>query len=134
MKHILLSCCAGLLLFSSCKSSKSATDCNVMCTALFAAVTVTITNTGGQAATLDSAYTIRLSNHDTLRSLAKASPDSNVYTVVDDSYQQRLKNTNDSFRFMGFRAGALVADGTFVVHADCCHVGYVSGPKTIAVP
>jgi len=134
MKQIILLCCACLLFFPSCKNNKNTTGCSVLCTASFAAVTVAVVHTNGQPATLDSCYTIRIPQLDTIRNQAKATPDDNVYTILDDSYQKQLQNQTADFRFMGFRAGKVAAVGTYTISADCCHVSHVGQQDTIVIP
>lgn len=113
------------------KDKKQAGNCDgVMCTAMFAMVNITVTDSVGNIVKLDDAYTLRLSNNSTIRTANNSTPDGS-YTVLDDSYQKQLVNATDSFRFIGIKNGKQVVKETFVIGADCCHINKQSGKTEV---
>lgn len=113
------------------KDKKQSSNCDgVMCTAMFAMVNITVTDSVGNTVKLDDAYTLRLSNNSTIRTANNSTPDGS-YTVLDDSYQKQLVNATDSFRFIGIKNGKQVVKETFVISADCCHINKQSGKTEV---
>lgn len=137
MKQLLL---IALLLVSapafmgtSCKRVATNSDpcAGVMCTMMFAMITVQVTDADGIPAKLDEAYTVRNGNG------AKITVEQHMtdgrYTVLDDSYQKELSNKTDDFRFVGIKNGIRVVDEPYTLGADCCHVRKENGRDTIIV-
>lgn len=113
----------GVLLFS--KSCFDNNNDGVICTAIFASVTVEVTGSS-----LDDYYTVRTSNNDTIR-INEDLFGENVYTVLDDNYLPKLKNDRDEFTFIGIIAGQLVVSEEFVISADECHITKISGKDVV---
>ena len=84
------------------------------CTEIFKMVNLHI-----QGKKLDSCYTIRLSNNDTIRNFYEGQDD---YPVLNDRYQDALANSQDSFHFVGLIKDSIVVVEPFVFEADNCHI------------
>jgi len=117
-----------ILMSESCEKRKCPPD--VTCTEEFAMVTVRVEDANGVPISLDDAYTLRKGSAETLRF---ESGGVGMYTVLDDSYRQRLQNNIDDFFFIAIKNGKKIAEERFVVGADCCHVQKVSGTEKIVV-
>ena len=113
----------GVLLFS--KSCFDNNNDGVICTEIFAAVTVEVTGSS-----LDDYYTVRTSNNDTIR-INEDLYGENVYTVPDDNYLPQLRNNEDEFVFVGLINNQVVVSEKFLIKADECHVLKVRGADTI---
>ncbi len=101
----------------------------VMCTMEFRYVNIKVN--GG---TLDTCYTVRLSNSDTIKpKVDMSSITDHNYTVLHDGYQPQLINRIDSFRFCGFIGQSQVVNEVFVIKADECHIDYVSGRTEVTL-
>lgn len=94
----------------------------VNCTEEFRSVTLLVPGD-----LLTTAYTVRLSNSDTIRYSQRSGLGGNYYIVLDDSYQPKLKGGVDNFRFIGERAGKVVVKEDYVIKADQCHIQKISG-------
>ena len=110
-----------LPLFIACNEKEE-----VMCTIEFRTVAITVNGTD-----LDQYYTIRESTGDTIRIDRGNLPGNKTYPVLDDNFQQTIKNTTENFRFRGFINGTIVVNELFVIKADDCHIEYVSGKTVI---
>lgn len=113
----------GVLLFS--KSCFDNNNDGVICTEIFAAVTVEVTGSS-----LDDYYTVRTSNNDTIR-IDESLYGENIYTVLDDNYLPKLKNDRDEFTFIGIIDGQVVVSEEFVISADECHITKISGKDVV---
>jgi hypothetical protein len=78
-------------------------------------------------------YTIRQSNPtDTIRIESDRSAyGANFYPVLEDNYLPKLKNSQDTFHFIGEINQVVVVNEVFVISADQCHISKVSGSKII---
>jgi hypothetical protein len=76
-------------------------------------------------------YTVRLSNSDTIRRQQMGEPQTQWYTVLNDTYQRKLANKQDVFRFIGKRGDVIVVEEDYLIGADECHVYKVSGKDEI---
>ena len=116
-----------------------ATDCNqpkkcppdTMCTEVFVMVSVKVLDGNDQPVKLDEVYTVRESNNEKL--LFEQNMDQ-YYVVLDDSYQKKLQQQSDKFRFVGMKNGQKLVDEIFVISADCCHVKKESGKEQVILP
>ena len=116
----------------NCKRKTISTDpcANVACTALFGMINIKVTNSSGTNVVLDDNYTIRTDNNDTIRSSQQVFIDSS-YTVLDDNYLVKMRNSSHNFRFIGIKNGKKVVDEAFVISADCCHITKQSGQSPV---
>ena len=80
---------------------------------------------------LTSFYTIRLTNSDTIRLSTGIEAQTHWYLILDDSYRQRLANSQESFRFVGKRGQRIIIQEDYVIAADECHIKKVSGKSEI---
>ena len=138
MKNVLLLLAiimlSPLLIASSCK--QTTTDNNpckgVMCTMMFAMVTVEVVTSDGNPVVLDEVYTIR-SKDGTKLQMEQHAGENGSYVILDDSYQKVLANSSEPFRFIGIKNGVKVVDEHYTIGADCCHVSRNSGTTRIVL-
>jgi len=107
----------SLFFLISCENSQE----NSNCTDIFKTTYINI-----KGAELDSFYTLRLSNKDTIRIDRYREKE---YPVLNDRYQDALANNKDSFHFVGLIKDSIVLIEPFVFNADHCHINYISGNK-----
>lgn len=103
----------------SCKNKE------VNCTEEFRTVGVTVTGDS-----LTDFYTIRISNSDTIRIVVDY-PNNQWYPVLDDNYQNKIANSQESFRFIGEINDTIVVNEDFIIRADQCHISKVSGKEVV---
>jgi hypothetical protein len=128
MKKILVLLSAPLFLLS-CDKDKEETS--VICTADFRMIRLKVKGTNDNIITLDSAYTTRISNNQRFVSQQQGGP--GYYVVMDDSYQQELAETEDNFRFTGWKNNQLVVNELYRIGADKCHIYKKSGADSVVV-
>jgi hypothetical protein len=114
---LIYSLSSSLLLLVSCDNLKEQSHC----TDIFKTTYITIENLP-----LDVFYTLRVSNKDTIRADYQEGKE---YPVLSDQYQDALKNSKDSFLFVGIIQDSIVLIEPFVFSADHCHINYISGNK-----
>ena len=108
--------------------SKSDDPDEIICSDEFRMIGLTVT--GGS---LDDFYTVRESTKDTIRFTDNGIyPISRWYPVLDDSYQEILKDTEEHFYFCGFADADQVVHEPFIIGADACHIFKVSGKESVA--
>jgi hypothetical protein len=58
-----------------------------------------------------------------------------MYTVLDDNYVSKLRNTQDTFLFYGYVSYyySPVVVETYVIEADECHVQKISGKESVVI-
>lgn len=79
---------------------------------------------------LSDFYTLRTSTNDTIRS-ENFFPEANWYPVVDDNFSSKLKNSQETFVFIGKINDSVVVRENFVISADECHINKVSGVEEV---
>ena len=122
MRNIMILATLGAAsLFSAC-------DFEVACTEEFRSITIEIPN-----GPLDDAYTVRVATGDTLGFNNQTFVE-NVYTVLDDSYQSEIENSEETFIFIGEVGGQVVIEEEYVIEADMCHINKVSGATSANIP
>lgn len=91
--------------------------------------TITLEVTGGA---LSQTYTIRTATGDTVqRAELDLSPD--LYSVLDDTYQDDLQGVEADFLFVGLMGDSVVVEETYRIGADACHIYKISGPVSISL-
>jgi hypothetical protein len=119
--------------FMAMQCNKKKSDCNgAICTEMFAAVNVTVTDKSGNNVDLKDYYTINVATGDTLRHNNGTWPEG-AYTVLDDSYVSKMYNKQLQFRFIGIRNNTTVVDELYSISADCCHISKVAGKDTVVI-
>ena len=106
--------------FSSCELF----DGGVVCTEQFESIVVNVTGD-----LPDEVYTVQQNTRDTLTFPQDLSV--GVYVVIDDSYAEELRNSQETFWFHAVRNGSVEIRQEFVVGADECHIFKVTGPDSI---
>lgn len=127
--YVIISGIFVLLSAISCRSSKknnNPCNSNVICTEMFAMITIQVKDTTGNGIKLDSAYTLRTGDNEKLYLEHNTFIDG-AYVVLDDNYQQKLANKKDTFRFVGYKNGSQIINEPFIISADCCHISKESG-------
>lgn len=94
-------------------------------------VTVQVVDQDNQPVTLDEAYTVRKKTGEKIK--LEQNMEDGMYSVLDDSYKNKLENSKDQFQFVGVKEGKVVANESFDISADCCHVQKQSGKEIIVV-
>jgi len=93
--------------------------------------TIGLTVTGGR---LSDFYTVRESTKDTIRFTESGTyPISRWYPILDDSYQETLKDTEEQFYFYGAIDGTRVVQELYFISADACHIFKVSGKESVGI-
>ncbi|MFZ4400208.1 MAG: hypothetical protein ACOYO1_09250 [Bacteroidales bacterium] len=101
----------------------------VACTQEFRTIGITVTGDS-----LTDFYTIRLSTSDTLRFIyGNPFIENHWYPVLDDNYQSKIANSQESFRFVGEINDSMVVNETFIIKADACHIEKVSGRTEVSL-
>lgn len=109
-------------------------DCDgVICTLIFNMISVEVKDTNNTPVVLDDFYTVRVSTNDTIR-MSSTPIDTGHYVILDDSYQQKLQNQSDDFRFYGVINSSIVVNELYTLSADCCHINKVSGSSIVTLP
>lgn len=132
MQKIFIVLLAVPLAVNSCNNKKKNNCEGAICTQMFAAVNVTVTDKDGNKPVLSDHYTINTETNDTLRFNSGGWPGGS-YTVIDDSYVSRMYNRTIQFRFVGVQGANVVVDEPYTISADCCHISKKSGKETVAI-
>jgi hypothetical protein len=82
--------------------------------------------------TLDTFYTIREVNGDTISSGNNES-DGSAYWVLDDRMNETLKGKTENFRFQGIINSEVVVDELFMFRGGPCHLEKVFGKKEVNI-
>lgn len=101
-----------------------------ICTEEFRMVNLQVRSSSHQPVILDSAYTIRAGNAERITYPAMGA---GYYTVLDDSYQPKLKRDKDQFTFYGFLGGVKVVEEVYSISADNCHIRKEGGKDSVAI-
>ena len=126
----------GIFTAASCNKNrntdKNNISCtNVLCTDLFAMVTVKVVDSNNAPVQLTDLYTLRSGTGQVIR------PGQDIingsYDVLDDGYISHLRNDSDTFIFTAIH-GTDTVRASFVIGADCCHVRKISGPESVTMP
>lgn len=111
----------------------------VICTAVFAAVTLSVSDATGTPVHADS-FVVTNNAGIPLPPATSGLPvygylqsGNGHYTVINDAWVHGHQNTSLPVRAKGFKNGSLIFDEPFVVKADYCHVSKVSGRDAIIV-
>ncbi len=97
----------------------------VLCTAIHESITVRVSGD-----LLTDFYTVRVSTSDTIRR-SNLDYKEHWYPVLDDSYQYKIANTQERYKFIGKINSTIVVNEEYVIRADACHVYKVSGNDEI---
>jgi len=104
-----------VFLIASCSNKNQ-----IACTQEFRMVTVNLRLQNGEAASLDSSYTVRVSNGEKIKPQQPLSH--GAYVVLDDNYHPKLKNGEDRFRFVGWKNNQVAIEKEYSIAADDCHI------------
>lgn len=99
----------------------------IICNTMFTFLTIEV-----QGAKLDTFYTVRQSNKDTIPDNFMGGQEGH-YTLISDRYLEQLRNNQDTFHFVGIVNDSVVVREPYVVGADACHIYFVSGKKVVTL-
>ena len=135
MKALILILICAIFLLNSCNKKNNEA---VICTEVFASVTVTIKNGVNAPIELDSFKVIR--SGDNVDMTVKLDPfDFNYmqkygsYPITNDNFQKQLFNKNMEVVFMGSKDGKIVVNQKYTIGADECHVKLIAGNREVIV-
>lgn len=103
-----------------------------ICTEIFKAVTVKVTDTAGAPIELDDYYTIREKTGERITGPGSI-VENGYYVVVDDNFIATLMNKTEGFRFIGKKNGVEVVNEIYQITGDCCHVNKDNGKDTVII-
>lgn len=130
MKHQLVFLLITILLIS-CDKQNSSNECaDAICTEDFRIFNVKVVDTNDKKIVLKSFMTLNIPTADTI---TFSMNDDTTYTVLDDSYREKIYNQTVDFRFYGTTQNGDEFNQPYSFTADCCHVSKVSGTETIIV-
>lgn len=133
--HYITAVALATTIFTSCKSKEDTGPCaGVACTAMFAMIPITVTDSAGGNIKADRVFTLRTDKKgaDTVKSY-KSDGINNTYIVVDDNYVSEMQNSTHTFKFVCMRNGVVIVDEPFTISADCCHIKKESGKETLVI-
>lgn len=130
MRKIFLLLLAFPAMAMQCKKKSECSD--AICTQMFAAVNVTVTDKTGNNVDMEDYYTINIATGDTLRHNNGTWPEG-AYTVLDDGYVSKMYNKELQFRFIGIQNNTMVVDETYTISADCCHISKKAGKDIVVI-
>jgi hypothetical protein len=132
LSPILLILLGSFLSAASCdKNMPGRAECEgVICTMMFASVTVQVQDASGNPVIFDSTVTQTSQGTQIHKSPANAN---GIYTIVDDNHQKVLAMRTEEVIFKGYKDGSQVVAQAFSVSADCCHVSKVQGPAVLTI-
>jgi hypothetical protein len=128
-----------LSLLPNCeKDNKKDNELNcegVFCTAIFKSVTILIKYSSNNNPVLLTNYIVlRTSDNKVITKSDNNLTDNNgYYTIVNDSSNGLIRNSNTEVEFQGYINNALVIQKRFIVTLDCCHVSLVSGDTVVYI-
>jgi len=121
----------SLLLSATCNRDTNTCPGDVICTEIFNMVMVKVNGPEGVPPSFDDVYTLRHKNHEIIRTEPIPGSEGR-FTVLDDNYQKKLANQQDTFTFIAIKNGKMVIEEPYVISADCCHIKKVSGKDEIS--
>jgi hypothetical protein len=127
---------APLFIYSSCKKATRTSCDGVACTMVFVGVNVQVVDKNNDPVLLDNAYTVRDGTNEKIIFDIPIGPAGKTgnYTVLDDSYQQKLVLSTAGFHFIGIKDGKEVVNEPYTFSADCCHINKKSGKDVVVLP
>ncbi len=115
------------------------TNCsNVACTEIFVTLFVSVQDNSDNAVFLDNFEVRDIDTNENItlpisESELRFSQLTGEYPIYNDTFVLANQNTQRNLEFNGFVDGNVVAEGEFIVGADCCHVALVSESNIILV-
>jgi hypothetical protein len=112
---------------------------DVICTQMFAVVSVTLKYPDNRPVLLDSYQIIQPSTGADKTPAISAQEkemyrNMGVYPITTDAYQKELVNQKQEVTFIGIKEGKEIISRKFTLGADCCHVKLIAGELEITVP
>ena len=100
---------------------------DLMCTEVFAFVTLKISDKTGAPIRLDRYETVRASDNTILARRDNTGMPPGTYVVASDGEKESISTCGEKFLFRGYRGGKKVLEESFTLRNDCCHVERQSG-------
>lgn len=135
----------GLMIGACNKNSRVGDDCgagcrpNRVCTNDFRSLIVQVVDRSGTGIELDSFKVIRKRDEKVILDNLKWQQPAGVsympgfYLVCSDSYMKETSVCGDDFVFKGYLDNKTVANRTYKIAHDCCHIRLVSGNVKIVI-
>lgn len=111
----------------SCFESIPDTGPTTMCTEEFRSIVIKV-----NGKKLESFNTLRICTGEMIE-YPENDFDSSYYTVLNDSYKEKMENRKESFWFVGKIDGKEVIKEKYVIMADRCHIQLIEGKKEITI-
>lgn len=109
---------------------------DIICTAMFASVSVQIKDAAGKPVMLDSFTSVRVKDQANMfpeKANILQMPAEGSYPVADDNNINILSKSGDEIVFTAYMNGKAVAKENYVVGHDCCHVELKRGKRDITI-
>ena len=125
--------------FQSCLNTGHADSCEeIACTEEFRTIVVKIENPDEEPIALDDFKVIHQGNqNDITREFSETELEqmqaTGTYTLFGDEFSRDYQNKEIEIQFIGFIDGQEIVRSDYRVGADCCHVYFVSGNKTLTI-
>jgi len=127
-------------LFSCSRRSAVGTECelpcekNLMCTYEFRSIVVEVSDQSGKNIALDSFAVVRKSDNKTIAIDQRGIiPQDGRYVLFSDQYMSETTRCGEDFEFKGYKDKQLIANRTFNIAHNCCHIYLASGDTKIVV-
>jgi hypothetical protein len=98
---------------------------DIACTMEFRTISIQVVDEVGNPILLDSYEVLDSKTGEDItpaNDLLLADPHDGFYVLFDDSKADKYKGKKINVTFKGYKESKLIAQGTFDVGADCCHV------------
>ncbi len=108
-------------------------DDPTICTNDSPAIYVTVKDKDGNPIKLDKISVIFTTTNKDITNTLSQDSNNGLYTVLNDSYKQELRNKNYEILFVGYKNSIKVIEEKYTATADQCHIRYVSGKREIVL-
>ncbi|MCH5685840.1 hypothetical protein LWM68_17255 [Niabella sp. W65] len=137
--------CIGLVVLACNKKAGVGDDCesgckpNRVCTEEFRSLMVQVVNSSHAGVELDSFKVVRVRDNKMIvdnvqwQQPAGVSYQPGVYLVYSDAYMDKTSVCGEDFEFRGYLKDKVVANKTYTIAHDCCHINLVSGDIKIVI-
>ncbi len=107
---------------------------SLMCTYEFRSIAVEISDRSGNGIVLDSFAVVRKSDNKAIVINQQAMiPQAGRYVLFSDSYLNETSRCGEDFEFRAYKANEQIANRTFTIAHNCCHIFLVEGDTRIIV-
>jgi len=121
-------------LFTACDPAENITECDidgVICTEEFRTVEMSLTQSSGEPATLDSVVVTK--DGETLFTASTDTVTTGVFPVITDAEMNDIIKEGSQVVFKGYESGAVIVNENYKVGHDCCHVVFIQGTQDVVL-